>query len=338
MLSCSENDIVGIKSTENQQNISSNTSFRNLRSKKDIFQNISDTLQYPSDLLDYTAQDFQDIALNKSNKSIVKIKNIKGNTLDEIIEDVYSKYPSFDQFNSQAYKKIFPKLSTDEIQENKEIILECVEKMMAFDVSSAFSQLKGAKYALTDKKKKNARGTIMSSEWLNEACTVMVVVNNLRLDINGLWKSVDVANSQAGSKGIPTTNGGTNDYMDAVRHGVWGIFLGKYGTWRYSDPNKAAGIILQLLNAHECGQYSTDGGKSTLMDMHNNKIALNYYRSHVKITGSWLNHSTEISESDDTIASTIASYSVTLISNSLNLSDFAAEVNKNDNNTLVRYR
>ena len=104
------------------------------------------------------------------------------------------------------------------------------------------------------------------------------------MDINGLWSSVDYANNLSAQYGTPTTNGGSGDRMDALRHGLWGVFLGKFGTRRYSNPDKAERIIEDLLNAHECGQ---GGGLASAMDYHNNRIALKYYRDNVVVWGPW---------------------------------------------------
>ncbi|GEM_PF-3335328 len=279
---------------------------------------------YPKDLLTFKTKDFEDIALNKSQKNILKVKNIKGNSLKEIIDDVYTKYPTFDYFDAKEYQKIFPKLSIQEINEKSEAILEYVEKIMAFDIASAFSQLSGAAYSL-DPNSRKSRGPISSGDWLNSACTVSVVISHPRLDISGLYLAVDKANAMSATYGLPTTNGGSNDYMDAVRHGVWGVFLGKEGTWRYSDPDNAVDIITQLLNAHECGQ----SGLGTAMDGHNNVVALMYYKTHVQITGSWPNRNTRIHETFENVASTIAAYPCDYVTN-------VADINSRNLTTLVR--
>lgn len=279
---------------------------------------------YPTNLLEFTLRDFEDIALNRTSKNVYKVKHVRGNSLVEIIEEVYKLYPSFDYFDAKAYQRIFPKMTMEEISENSETILDYIEKIMAFDIVSAFSQLNGAEYSLISNERK-ARGYISSGDWLNTACTVSVVISHPRLDISGLRLAVDNANYFCGVYGSPTNNGGSNDYMDAVRHGIWGVYLGKEGTWRYSNPDKAMDIVSQLLLSHECGQ----SGIGTGMDMQNNRVALEYYRNNVEVTGSWPNRNTRINKTFREIAITISAYPCHLVST-------VSEISSKDAYTLVR--
>ncbi len=335
MLSCSKNDLSEPKVPESLQLESGNGDYSGLRqSQKEISYDVLQAFlpeSYPINLSEFKVQDFEDIALKKSEKTYSNVEIVKGNTLDEIIEATYKKYPSFDQFEPQAYKGLFPKLSENEIIQNKEIILDFTEKMMAFDVSISFAKLEDAKYVISNKRNRDARGYISGGTWLNEVCTVSIIISHLRLDINGLWSSVEYANSLSAQYGLPATNDGNGDRMDALRHGLWGIFIGKFGTHRFSNPNKAKGIIKDLLDAHECGQGGLDGGFSSAMDLHNNKIALKYYRDNVVVWGPWWNKSTLIQSHPGYIAIQLSLYPVDLVSTT-------AEMNQRNDVTLVRYR
>ncbi len=266
---------------------------------------------YPEELFELTNNEIVNVALNKSQKKFYKVEGINGNSLTEIINFVYKKYPNFDKFDAIEYQKYFPKLSINEINKNSENILEFTEKLMGFEVASAFSQLKNAKFQidrleLEGSKRKKTRGYISAGTWINDVCTIGVVLAHLRLDISGLWDAVDAANNQSGINGNPTTNGGSNDRMDALRHGLWGIYLGKYGTWRYGDKDYAKNIIRALLNAHECG----NSGISEKMDLHSNEVALEYYINHVVQTGPWWNRNTHVNESEEDIVNEIKNYPV----------------------------
>lgn len=334
-ISCDKESILtsvnSLQKNEDSQ-VSNTVQFAITEDTKEVkFKNLEGIIpaEYPSELFEFNANNLSDIALNKFEKKYQTVKGIKGSSLSEIIESVYKRYPSFETFDSKQYKKFFPKLSNDEILKNSEIILQFTEKLMAYEVVSAFSQLENTEFTLKDFRKpknKNARGYISSFEWLNSVCTVAVVVTHLRLDISGLWNAVDVANNLSSSHGTPTTNGGTNDRQDALRHGIWGAFLGKYATWRYGDKNHATQVISELLIAHECGY----GGMSVAMDMHNNCIALSYYYNHVIQTGPWWNRNTEIPQSDDDIVNEIKTYPVDFVTNS-------NQIDERNCSTLVRY-
>lgn len=289
------------------ENMSSNLRIGNISTTKEIkYKNIIGNIPsgYPSELFDFKTIDIENIALKKSiyNKNIKD--GMKGNSLSEIISKILKQYPSFDDFKSQEYKKYFPKLSNAEIDKNSEEIKEFIEKIIAYEIAASFSLYNNLEYKLGNITNKNARGYISSFDWLNTACTVSVVIAHPRLDISGLRTAVDEANSKCFVPGIPSPGGGGNDQVDAIRHGIWGVYLGKFGTWRYSDQSNARSIIAQLLNAHECGQ----SGLGTNMDFHNNQIALNYYSANVTQTGSWPNRNTRVHKTTETIVNEIANY------------------------------
>lgn len=324
IFSCEKNDTFNDLNTQQSQN---HVAKNNANARKNVnFKNLNVEIPdyFPNGVLNFKSNDFYNIAMNSSKGSFYKVNHIKGKSLKEIMDNAYKYYPNMNTFDSKEYKKIFPQFTEEQIVDNKEILDEVIEKMMAFDISSAFSQLKDAKYILFENNK-NARGYISSFDWLNSACTVAIVVSHPRLDLSGLAQAVNDANSLCFTYGTPTSNGGTNDLADAVRHGIWGIYLGKHGTWRYSDPSNAWGIIYELLAAHECGH----SGLGTAMDFHNNSVALKYYSDHVQVTGSWPNRNTRIFESVETIASTIASYQCDLVYTEYSMT-------LRDNQTLVR--
>lgn len=297
-----ENSIVKFSN----ENINDNLRIGNISTTKEIkYKNITGNIPsgYPSELFDFKTADIENIALRKSiyNKNIKD--GMKGTNLYDIMTKILKQYPSFDKFKSQEYKKYFPKLSNAEIDKNSEEIKEFIEKIIAYEIAASFSLHNNLQYKLGNITNKNARGYISSFEWLNTVCTVSVIIAHPRLDIIGLINAVNEGNTKCF---IPTLFGGngTNDQIDAIRHGIWGVYLGKFGTWRYSDISNARSIIAELLNAHECGQ----SGLGTRMDFHNNQIALNYYSANVTQTGSWPNRNTEVSKTTQTILDEISNY------------------------------
>ncbi len=171
---------------------------------------------------------------------------------------------------------------------------------MAFETISAFSQLPNGKFNFNDhpKSKTTRNGRINSdlNDIFNSVCGVAVLVMHARIDVGGGFHAVDVANEKC-VRACPSCLS-SDDKADALRHGIWGIYLGKYSTYRYGDKSKAYGIILQLLESHECGL----SGPSQQMDYKNNYSALQYYSDVVEVTGPWWDRNTTIYASDESIA------------------------------------
>ncbi|MCP9768888.1 hypothetical protein EGI22_13280 [Lacihabitans sp. LS3-19] len=267
--------------------------------------------EYPLELFSFDSKSIQKIVENRDYKSIPKIKGIKGQNLYEITEFVKSRYPSFDNFDAEIYNEIFPTLTIEEIKSNSELILEFTEKLIAFETISAFSQLPNGKFNFNDhpKSKSSKNGRINSDlqDIFQSACGVAVLVMHPRIDVGGGFSAVDVANEKC-TRACSTCSG-SDDKVDALRHGIWGIYLGKYATYRYGDKSKALGIILQLLESHECGS----SGSAQQMDYKNNYVALQFYSDVVEITGPWWNRNTTIYASDEFIADHINSLDYFLV-------------------------
>jgi hypothetical protein len=253
---------------------------------------------------------------------------VKGVNLGEIIDNVYRKYPSFDKFDAKQYKRFFPKLNEDEILKNSEVILLFMEKIMAFETASAFSQLENAEYSLADyvkPKSKNGRIIMSAQGFFNGVCTVSIVISHLRLDMSGLYDAYCYALDDSAQYGTPTTGGG-DDYMDAIRHGIWAVYMGKYGTWRYNKAT-ACNILDALITSHECAA----SGMPKKMDFHNNKVSLQYYSNNVVQSGPWWNPSTSIGQSRLQIINDMKSLPAHQVSTE-------AEISQKNNYTLVVLR
>lgn len=224
ILSCEKNESLFPSPNQNSNiNISGDVSkARKKVSIKDFSVMIPE--YFPNDVMEYNPNDFYNIAMNNHKKVFFKIKHIKGNSLKEIFENVLKYYPNIDIYNAKEYQKIFPDLSENEIFLNKENLDKVLDNLMAFDISSAFSQLKGAKYVLSEDNK-NARGYISSFDWLNSACTVAVVAAHPRLDFSGLSLAVSDANSKSATYGTPQPQMEETMILQMLLGTVYGVFI-----------------------------------------------------------------------------------------------------------------
>jgi hypothetical protein len=84
-----------------------------------------------------------------------------------------------------------------------------------------------------------------------------------------------------------------DDAGDAFRHGVWAIFVAKYGCYRYSTVSEASLVAYEFVDLHECNDYSA----SSNMDRHNNYVSLKYYGSNAeRYRVNWLNYNRHLSK------------------------------------------
>ncbi len=122
--SCQKNEIEGVNNFN--QIILSENYFEDL--KKEDFKQVDYKgltglipSDYPTELFTYDAKTIQKLVESRDYKSIPKIKGIKGRNLFEITEFVKSRYPSFDNFDAEIYRQMFPDLTIEEIKSNSEL-------------------------------------------------------------------------------------------------------------------------------------------------------------------------------------------------------------------------
>jgi hypothetical protein len=129
-----------------------------------------------------------------------------------------------------------------------------------------------------------------------------------------------------GSAAIP------DDKRDALRHGIWGTYVGKYACTRYGSVNEAASVITGFLDSHECNQNSV----SSSMDKHNNVITVGYYILNTEsYNAGFLNNNTRVNKTDEVIANEINGKGFVQASNTISSVQSAASdklVYVNDNN------
>lgn len=271
--------------------------------------------KYPQGVLDFTVEDFESVALNTYKTGFHKVSHIKGETLSEIFKATYEVYPDMNEFKVEEYRQLLPHLTDKEIIVNSEVILDYVEKLMAFDIASAFSQLNDAPFSISDflESERKGRRSPSLQGFLNGACVVSVVIAHPRLGIGGLLNAKSLAENFSVQK-APVSLGD----QDALRHGYWIVFMGKYGAYRYGNPNRAASIVEDIAWAHECAHF----GLGSKVDKHNNKVSSSYYRANVNQTGSWPNRNSTVSKSDNTIANEVAAYNIYFVQNDYQISNY----------------
>ncbi|MCF2446093.1 hypothetical protein L0657_19195 [Dyadobacter sp. CY345] len=231
--------------------------FRNLKAKIPV--------NYPEELLKYGPDDLQLIAAK--GKGSANMRTTEGNSFDEIAENVLEEYPSFDEFKPEQYKKYFPELSENEIQENSEDILDFMEKLMGYEVAISVSTLPEGR---------NLRVTSGNNPGEANSCEKWYYANHLRLDKGGIeyaaGKALDYTTIYYGS------NANDHTMANSFLHAVWNILLGKHAAYRYGDVWKAREVIEGLTDAHECD--SPDDEKQ--MDLHNNDVGLEYFNTYAE--------------------------------------------------------
>jgi Txe/YoeB family toxin of Txe-Axe toxin-antitoxin module len=277
---------------------------------------------FPSEVINFSIDDLKKVAFitNKNSKS----SSVAKKSLNTIVEEIYAKYPSFDNFDPKAYKKYFPKMTEKEITENSELVQSYMEKLMAYDVSETFSREGDGNFVIKDKRKKNAKVNTLY-ETVSDAllsCENWYYVAHLRMDSDGIYASRDKA--FALSTANQTGNSGANgDKIDALRHGIWGALLGKYACYRYGTVPEASNVAAGFIQSHECGQ----GGSPILiealgsrMDQHQNDISILYYMMNSEsYNAGFLNRNVRLNKTDSQIVNDINSKTYKKVTSFANL-------------------
>ena len=267
-------------------------------------------IDYPSELVNYNEVQLKEVALANQNKNL-RITQKK--TLTEIVENVYAKYPSFDNFDAKAYKKYFPKLTEAEIIANSESILSYMEKLMGYEVADVFSKEGDGIIEVKPKKNKNGRVGINILEAITE-CETWYYLAHLRMDWNGIYTARDKAFESSST--VDGNAGGAQDKIDALRHGVWGSYVGKYACYRYGSVSEAYFVAKGFVESHECNQ----SGPDTEMDAHNNKICLGYYLMNAeRVKVNFINYNVVLKKEPSEITSTMRDgYGFVQVANDVN--------------------
>ncbi|MCF2500711.1 DUF6973 domain-containing protein [Dyadobacter chenhuakuii] len=211
-------------------------------------------------------------------------------------------YPDFDNATPEEYKPYFPKLSTEQIIENQDVVFQYVEKLMGYEVaiSVAASRSGGTMHNLR-------------TAYQSNSCEEWYYAGHLRLDKDGMKKAMDLAYAKAGY--------GTNDRSDANRHAVWNVYLGKYAAYRYGSVNEAMAVVLGLTNAHECDtpqnqQLSKD------MDLFNNLVGLQYFTQIAqKYKKNIFDYNVKVTKTDEEIFGYINSLSARIVASSAEINN-----------------
>ena len=252
---------------------------------------------YPETLLEFSPGDLEHIALIENLNSASNLRTVKGNTFDEIVEDVRKNYPDFDNATPEEYKPYFPKLSTEQIIENQDVVFQYVEKLMGYEVAISVAASRN------ERTESNMRVNYESN-----SCEEWYYAGHLRLDKGGMKKAMDLSYAKAGY--------GTDDRSDANRHSVWNVYLGKYAAYRYGSVNEAMAVVLGLTEAHECDTPQIEALNKD-MDLFNNLVGLQYFTQIAqKYKKNIFDYNVKVTKSDDEIINYLKSLSDRIVTSS----------------------
>lgn len=282
--------------------------------KEVFYRNLSAQMPvaYPEALLKFSPGDLEHIALTENLTSAANLRTVKGNTFDEIIEGVRKNYPDFDNATPEEYKPYFPKLSTEQIIENQDVVFQYVEKLMGYEV------------AISVAASRNRR--IQSNMRVNygpNSCEEWYYATHLRLDKGGMDKARDLAKAKAGTN--------VDERQDANRHAIWNVYLGKYAAYRYGSVVEAMGVVQGLTEAHECDTPQIEA-LSKDMDLFNNLVGLQYFTQIAqKYKKNIFDYNVKVTKTDDEIFYYVKSLNDRIAASS-------AEISNGPLNVLVRLK
>lgn len=254
---------------------------------------------YPDEVFNLTYDDLRQIGLNSKYAKNTNLRLSSGSSLEEITENVKKRYPNFDTATPDEYKKFFPELTTDQIIDNREIILQYIESLIGYESAISYSALGLGEQG------ENPSGR---TSYETNSCEEWYYVRHARLDRGGMETAMNQSFAKAGY--------GHNDRSDANRHAVWNVYLGKYAAYRYGDVPTAMGVVMGLTQAHECDTPDSEELEKN-MDLFNNLVGLQYYTQIAqRYKKNIFDHNVRVNQSDDEIFSHINSLTSRIITNS----------------------
>ena len=229
----------------------------------------------------------------------------------DVFETVKKRYPDLTNFEPNEYQKFFPRMNVDEIIKNQEEVLSFIESLIGYETAVEFSKNESNNYG-------NRNGKLNYGGYDPNPCEIWYFAGHARLDLSGIGDAMNLAFQYGGY--------GNNDDSDARRHGILSVLVGKYGAHRYATVSKAREVTEGFLEAHECEDY----GMSKVMDLHNNKVGLNYFEIIAERYKEGLfNYSVRVNTSDSEISNYVHNMSIVFKSTE-------AEINAVNGSTLVR--
>ncbi|SKB94188.1 DUF6973 domain-containing protein [Dyadobacter psychrophilus] len=283
--------------------------------KEVIYKNLSAQMPiaYPEEILDFSPSDLEYIALTENLNGASHLRTINGNTFDEIVEGVRKNYPDFDNATPEEYKPYFPKLSTEQIIENQDIVFQYVEKLMGYEVAISVAASRSGR----------TKSNLRTSYGTSNSCDEWYYATHLRLDKGGMDKARDLAKSKAGVL--------EDERQDANRHAIWNVYLGKYAAYRYGSVGEAMGVVQGLTEAHEC-DVPQNKALSKDMDLFNNLVGLLYFSQIAqKYKKNIFDYNVKVTKTDDEIYTYIKSLNDRMAASS-------AEISNGPLNILVRLK